>query len=268
MKKALYLLSLAVLLCGCHASEKIIYLQDLELEQEASIANPRNITVQPRDKISIIVSCQEPQLAMPFNLVDTPIRFGSQNARSETKTVLGYTVDSEGDIEFPILGQLHVGGMTRKQISDLICDKLVSEGWLKDPTVTVEFLNLHFSVLGEVSRPGQYSINDDRINILEAISLAGDLTITGVRSAVYVIRESDGNRISYKVDLRSKDIFESPVYYLQQNDIIYVEPNKIRAGQSTANENALRSVSLWVSVASMLASIISIVSILTFRAKN
>ena len=267
MKRALYSI-LAVLLCSCHASEKIIYLQDLELDREEAIVNPKDITVQPRDQISIVVSCKEPQLAMLFNLVEVTNRLGSQNTgrmSSRQGDVSGYTVDADGYIEFPILGRIYVAGMTRKQIADLIKDKLVSEDWIKDPTVTVEFLNLHFSVLGEVARPGQYAINDDRINLLEAISLAGDLTIMGVRSAVYVIREDNGKRIAYKVDLRSKDLFDSPVYYLQQNDIIYVEPNKIRAGQSTANENAVRSVSLWVSLASVITSIISIVSVMSIR---
>lgn len=269
MKKILYVL-LAVFLCGCHASEKVIYLQDLVLDQEESITNPKDITVQPRDRISIVVSCKEPQLAMLFNLVDVSNRLGGQatgRLGAHSGDVSGYTVDAEGYIEFPVLGRIYVAGLNRKQIADLIKDKLVSGDWIKEPTVTVDFLNLHFSVLGEVARPGQYAMSDDRINILEAISLAGDLTIMGVRSAIYVIREDNGKRIAHKVDIRSKDIFESPVYYLQQNDIIYVEPNSVRAGQSTINENNVRSITLWVSLASVITSIISIVSILSLRRK-
>ena len=121
--------------------------------------------------------------------------------------------------------------------------------------VTVEFMNLYFSVLGEVKSPGKYTISKDQITLLEAIAMAGDLTITGKRDAIFVIREEAGQRITHWVDLRSQDIFQSPVYYLKQNDVIYVQPNKMRAGQSTINENNVKSVSLWISIASFLTSL-------------
>ena len=145
--------------------------------------------------------------------------------------------------------------MTKSQIAALVKQKLIDENLVKDPVVTVEFMNLYFSVLGEVKSPGKYSITKDQITLLEAISMAGDLSIYGKRNAVFVIREENGERVTHWADLRSKDVFNSPVYYLKQNDVIYVQPNKVRAGQSTLNENSVKSVSMWITIASFLTSL-------------
>lgn len=116
-------------------------------------------------------------------------------------------------------------------------------------------MNLYFSVLGEVKSPGKYDITKDRISLLEALSMAGDLTIYGKRDAIYVIREENGERVTYRVDIRSREFFRSPVYNLKQNDVVYVQPNKVRAGQSTINENSVKSVSLWISIGSFISSL-------------
>ena len=121
--------------------------------------------------------------------------------------------------------------------------------------VTVEFLNFKISILGEVSNPGTYNIKGDKVTLLEAISMAHDLTIYGRRDQVYVIREQNNTRTTYRVDLRSSDLFNSPAYYLKQNDIIYVQPNKVRSGQSTINDNSMKSASFWISIASLLSSL-------------
>ena len=138
-------------------------------------------------------------------------------------------MDDKGNIDFPVIGSLHIAGMTKNQIAALIKKRLVDEDLVKDPVVTVEFMNLYFSVLG--------------------------LTIYGKRDAIFVIREENGERVTHWVDIRSKDIFSSPVYYLKQNDVVYVQPNKVRAGQSTINENSVKSVGLWISIASFLTSL-------------
>ena len=140
-------------------------------------------------------------------------------------------------------------------MQEKIKSELKSRNMLKDAVVTVEFMNFKVSILGEVNSPGTYKINGDKVTILEAIAMAKDLTIYGLRDEVYVIREQNNKRHTYKLDLRSKEIFESPAYYLKQNDIVYVQPNKVKAGQSTLNQNSLKSVSLWVSVASLLCSV-------------
>lgn len=239
------------LLSSCSTSKKVLYLQDAVLDQPEQIEGIRNIILQPQDQISIMVSSKEPQLAALFNL----------NTGSGSTSALGYTIDSNGDIDFPVLGTLHVGGMTKKEVADLVKQKLIAGDLVKDPVVIVEFMNLYISVLGEVGSPGKYDITKDQITLLEAISMAGDLTITGKRNMVLVIREEDGQRITHQVDLRSRKMFDSPAYYLKQNDVIYVQPNKMRTGESTINQNNLKSISLWSSLASLLISI----SILVFK---
>ena len=169
--------------------------------------------------------------------------------------LLGYVVDNEGYIDFPILGKIKASGLSRWQLQEQITQALAEKKMLTDGLVTVEFMNFKVSILGEVTNPGTYTINSDKVTVLEAIAMAKDLTIFGERDHVYVIREEDGQRKSYQLDLRSADIFKSPAYYLKQNDVVYVQPNSVRAGQSTINQNAMKSVSLWISIASLLTSI-------------
>jgi polysaccharide export outer membrane protein len=145
--------------------------------------------------------------------------------------------------------------LSRWALQEKITRELTERDLLKDMVVTVEFMNFKVSVLGEVKKPGTYSIEGDKVTVLEAIAMAGDLTVYGIRDEVYVIREENGERQNFKLDLRSKDIFNSPAYYLRQNDIIYVKPNEVRAGQSTINQNSVRSISLWLSITSLLTSI-------------
>ena len=154
------------------------------------------------------------------------------------------------------MGKLHVAGLSRLELRDLIKEKLISGDYIKDPVVTVQFLNYKVSVMGEVARPGSFTITGDRITLLEALSMAGDLTIYGRRDRVAVIREENGKRTILFHDLRSSDIFTSPCYYLQQNDIVYVEPNKAKAGQRDINQN--NSVSVWLSAVSVLAAVASL----------
>ena len=154
-----------------------------------------------------------------------------------------------------MLGKLHVAGLTKQEVATLVKQRLVESDQVKNPVVTVEFANLAFSVLGEVKNAGKYPITRNRTTLLDAISMAGDLTITGLRDSVYVVREEGGKRVAYSVDLRSKDVFTSPVYYVKQNDVIYVRPNAMRAGQSTINENTFSSVGFWMSLGSFLMSL-------------
>lgn len=249
-KIAMTLLAGVLFLASCKTSEKILYFQDVSVNSPEPIGTSRDITVQPLDQISIVVNSKDPQLAALFNLVRP--QAGSGGAGSGP---LGYTLDAEGNIDFPILGTLHIAGMTKGQIATLIKQRLMAENLIKDPVVTVEFMNLYFSVLGEVKSPGKYTITKDRVTLLEALSMAGDLTITGRRDGILVIREEGGERVTHWVDIRSKDLFDSPVYHLKQNDVVYVQPNKVRAGQSTLNENNVKSVSLWISLGSFLTSL-------------
>ena len=256
-KRFLTLLLGIVLLTSCNTSKEIIYFQDIVVNQPETISGARDITVQPKDQISIMVSSKDPQLAALFNLTRVQYRAGSTDLRtgSNNGEISGYTLDDKGDIDFPIIGTLHIAGMTKSQIAALVKKRLMEENLVNDPVVTVEFMNLYFSVLGEVKTPGKYAITKDQITHLEAISMAGDLSIYGKRDAIFVIREENGERVTHWVDIRSKDLFNSPVYYLKQNDVVYVQPNKVRAGQSTINENSVKSVSLWISIGSFLSSL-------------
>lgn len=255
MKKILLMAMLALALASCNTSKKIVYFQDIQVNRPEAITEARDITVQPKDQISILVSSKDPQLAALFNLPRVQYRVGDNNMQNTNGDVSGYTLDTEGYIDFPVLGRLYVAGMTKSEIASYIKKRLMDENLINDPVVTVEFMNLYYSILGEVNNPGKYMITKDQITLLEAISMAGDLTIYGKRDAVFVVREEDGQRVTHWVDLRTQDLFHSPVYYLKQNDVIYVQPNKVRAGQSTINENSVKSVSLWISIASFLSSL-------------
>lgn len=236
-------------------------MQNAVYGQEEFVVNLNEIRIQPKDKLSIVVSCKEPELARLFNLVQATNRVGQENSIQQSDgRVSVYTVDSDGDIEFPILGKVHIAGLTREEISEKIAKDLIDGKWISDPVVSVEYANLHFSVVGEVKSPGTYSISNDKVTLLEAISKAGDLTPYGERE-ITVIREKDGKRIKYLVDLRDNSMFESPAYYLQQNDIIYVQPNKTVARQAADNPNNLKSISLWTSIASLLTT----VAVLVFK---
>ncbi|MDR0940269.1 MAG: polysaccharide biosynthesis/export family protein [Mediterranea sp.] len=255
--RVLCLLLLVAALSSCHTSKKILYFQDVMPGEYETIDNGRAITVQPQDQISIVVSSKDPQLAALFNLTRVQYRAGQPTLLGSNSNgeVSGYTLDGQGCIDFPVLGKLRVAGMTKSEIAALVKKRLMDANLVNDPVVTVEFMNLHFSVLGEVKSPGQYNIAKDQVTILEALSMAGDLTIYGRRFPVSVIREEEGQRVTHWVDLRAKDLFASPAYYLKQNDVVYVQPNKVRAGQSTINENNVKSVSLWISLASLLTSL-------------
>ncbi|HMM01883.1 MULTISPECIES: polysaccharide biosynthesis/export family protein [unclassified Dysgonomonas] len=257
MRSLLLFLSICILFfSSCNSSKNITYFQDIPLGQNISTVKSSDIEVMPKDLISIVVSSKNPELATLFNLPKVSYQAGSTTSNENAGTqILGYTVDSGGNIDFPVLGTIHVAGFNRKQLSSMIKERLLNENLVNDPVVTVDFLNLKISVLGEVKNPGKYSIDRDQITLLEAISMAGDLTIYGKRNGVFVIREKDGNRITYKMDLRSSETFSSPAYYLRQNDVIYIEPNSTRSGQSTINDNNVKSVSLWMSIASFVTTL-------------
>ena len=258
------LLSLAgtFLLSSCGAPKEVVYFQDLKPgETEIRLPEVKPITVQPEDKISIIVNSRDPQLTDLFNLPYVSRQLG-QSLRTNGVTVSTnqgvsvYTVDTNGEIDFPVLGKVRVAGMKREEIAECIKNELIRENLVKDPVVTVEFANLCISVLGEVNSPGRFSIDRDRLTILDALSMVGDLTIYGNRNKVLVMRQEGDVQRVYGLNLTSGEhIYTSPAYYLQQNDVVYVEPNAVKARQSTVNGNNVRSTSFWISLASLLTSI-------------
>lgn len=245
------LVCVAVFFTACTSTKKILYLQDVVPLKQQEIEQKYEVIIHSDDLLAIMVNSRDPELALPFNMPMVTYQLGSNSGGQQR--VLGYLVDTNGDIDFPILGKIHVEGLTRMQLTELVKNKLIEGDLIKDPIVTVQFLNFKVSVMGEVSRPGSFTISGDRITLLEALSMAGDLTIYGRRDRVAVIRENNGKRTILFHDLRSAEMFNSPCYYLQQNDIVYVEPNKAKSGQSGINQN--NTIGVWVSVISLLTTI-------------
>ncbi len=274
MKRILQSLTFLAVLCGlasCNPEtyKKINYLQDVKQDTTMTMKVNKGIIIQPQDQLSIIVTSRDPRMATPFNLSVSSFYTGSElSATGASQRITGYVVSNEGDIDFPSLGELHVAGLNRWQLQELIKDRLADSGLLKDAIVTVEFLNFKISVLGEVTAPGTYSVTGDKITILQALALARDLTIFGQRENVQVIREQNGRRQIFKMDLTSSDIFTSEAYYLQQNDVVYVTPSKVRAGQGEINENYFKSGSFWISLASISMTTVNFIIALTNRAKS
>lgn len=260
-------MAMLLALAGCTAPKGVAYFQDAEadLVLEASAVVP--ISVVKGDKLSIVVKSKDPVISDLFNLQTVSSRVGTaatpsgsgSAVRSYSSGAEGigyYTVNQRGEIDFPVLGTLNVLGMTRSEVSGFIKGELEGRELAKDVVVTVEFINAGVSVFGEVLNPGRYDINKDELTILDAITLAGDLTIQGQRENVKVIRrESDGVH-TYVVDLTDMTkTMKSPAYYLRQNDVVYVEPNGVKKRQTTVNGNTALSASFWVSVASLLTSV-------------
>ena len=268
----LWLLAIGILAVpSCSTPKEISYFQDLESVEGQRIGGAKGITVRPKDKISIIVNCKSPELTALFNLPYVTQRLG-ENSRSTISSgysqgyISGYTVDDRGCVDFPVLGEVHVAGMTREEIASEIKRELREQGQATDAVVTVDFMNLYYQVLGEVARPGRYAIDKDALTILDAIGAAGDLTIYGRRDRVKVLRDEGGRMRTYEVDLCSaSDLIASPVYYVRQNDVIYVDPNDVRARQSTVNGNNVRSTSFWISLTSLAASITNTIVIIATR---
>lgn len=249
--KILSLTLMVLAAVSCSTPKEISYFQDLQPGvTELAITDPVEIKVSPKDKLSILVNSQDQKLNELFNLQNT-----SGNT-SGNRIELGYTIDTQGFINFPILGKVKVGGMTREQIAEYLTGQLKEQELIKDPVVTVEFINLGVSVLGEVNNPGRIKIDRDNMTILDALSEAGDLTIYGKREKVLVLRQENGRQRVYDINLCSAEhIYSSPVYYLQQNDVVYVIPNDTKSRQSTVNGNTVRSTSFWISLASLITSI-------------
>ena len=254
MKKILYSLFALVLIASCSTPKKVPYFQDLRNGGNVEVALTQEIKIKPGDKLSIHVNSKDEELVAPFNLRRSQEGMGS-------KTDLSYTVDKDGNIDFPYLGSIPVKDKTRDDVAKYIKKELLDKKMVKDPTVIVDFTNMQLTVLGEVNSPGKYSIERDAYTILDAIGAAGDLTINGMRDNIMVLREENGMQKSYIVNLNdAAQLYNSPVYYLQQNDVVYVEPNKQRAGQSTINGNTFRSTSFWMSLTSLILTVVTLIT--------
>lgn len=257
MKTKHLMIGVCVLLCySCTSYQKIPYLQNIEAVNDTQEILPMyDAHIRPKDLLTITVNTTDPEAAAPFNLtVQSTITSNQTQTVTQQAALQQYLVDNQGTIDFPVLGELQVSGLTIKEAENLIQKKL--QPYLKEtPIVTVRMMNYKISVLGEVAKPGTFTISNEKVNVLEALAMAGDMTIWGIRDNVKLVREEEnGKREIILLNLNQADIVDSPYYYLQQNDILYVSPNKTKAKNSDTGQ----STSLWVSATSILVSIASL----------
>ena len=251
--KILLLTIATALVSACSTPKNFNYLQDLSNGQVITTSVDGTIRLQPKDQISILVKSKDPLMSSLFNKgISTSMKSGQTEGNVY---VTGYTLGPDGDIDFPVLGKIKLKGLSRYEAEQVIQKKLQEEQ-LKDANVTVEFMNLSYTMTGEVNRPGVYPIQKDAVTLLEALGQAGDMSVYGKRDSVMVVRDVDGTRKAYVLGLNSaKDLLTSEAYYVRQNDIIYVKANDTKARQSTASGNETRSISFWLSLASVLTTI-------------
>lgn len=271
MKHSLYIFSVvfvALALCGCKAPSDIAYFQDMQELQAVAVQQANIIKAKPQDRLTIVVKSKDYELAELFNLSIQASRVGSgSSSRGSNSGMEYYTVDERGNVEMPIIGSVHVEGMTRTEIAAHVRSLIIASGQLLDPHVTVEFISMQFSVLGEVRSPGEYVYDRDRLTILQAISRAGDLQITGERKNVSVIRMEDGQEKHYFVDLtNAESLYQSPVFYIQPDDVVYVAPNAKRMRESRPNGNTFNTVGFWTGLVGTVSSITSIAVTVATRA--
>ena len=246
----------AVMMASCSSYKNVPYLQNAEEIVAAQKELPLyDAKIMPKDLLTVTVNTTDPEAAAPFNLTtQTPVNVARQNSVTTQATLQQYLVSNEGIIDFPVLGQLKVGGLTKSEAESLIRERL--KPYLKEvPIVTVRMANYKISVLGEVARPGTFTVSNEKVNVLEALAMAGDMTIWGMRDNVKLVREdANGKREIVFLDMTNADIITSPYYYLQQNDILYVTPNKTKSKNSDVGQ----STSLWFSATSILVSVASL----------
>jgi polysaccharide export outer membrane protein len=253
MKNLLYSIFLLFLIFSCSSPKEIVYLQYDEVDQ-LKVINDFETIFKSDDLIQIVVSAQDYLAVIPFNLPAVASAITSKSVIG-TPVQQSYLIDSKGEINFPILGKIKLGGLTREQAIELLKNK-ISPSYVKNPIINITISNFKVTVLGEVNRPGSFVIPNERITVFEALGLAGDMTIAGKRDNVLITREEGGRKIIKTLNLLSKKSLNSPYYYLKQNDLVYVQPNNSRAQDAAYT----RSTGLFISLASVLISLITVLT--------
>jgi polysaccharide export outer membrane protein len=251
--KLIVLFILGTLTVSCVSKKKIIRFQYDEIDQSL-VSNDYKTVFKPDDLLQITISAQDLRSVAPFNL--PAVNFSATTGLAVAQPLQqAYLVDSNGKIDFPILGDIEVGGRTREDVIKEFKLKLDPD-YVKNPTINIFISNFKVTVTGDVARPGTFTIPNERVTILEALGLAGDINISGNRKNVLVVREEFEQKKQYRVNLLSNDVFTSPVYYLQQNDVVYIEPNNAKSQSAAFNQNT----GLWVSIGSILISLLTIIT--------
>ena len=244
---------LVLLLFSCASPKDVVYYQGIEGIPGNTQAASYEIKIQPDDLLMIIVSAEDPEIAMPFNLKSVAIQNpGKLDATMGQQTMQLYLVDSNGSIEFPVLGKLKVSGLSRTEVLQMLQQKIGV--YIKNPIINLRIMNFKVSVQGEVNLPGSYPIASERVTLIEALTMAKDLTIYGKRNNILVIREIDGVKSYNRVDITQANFINSPFYYLAQNDVIYVEPNRNKINGAAIGPNT----GVIISATSLLIALITI----------
>lgn len=245
----------ALLSVSCRNTHEIAYIHDAQRDSAFAVSGQFSNGIQANDLLSIYVESETPESTIQFNQETNKIAVMNGSVMNPgASAVSGYLVNHDGDIIFPVLGKIHVVGLTHNELASKIERLLVEKGHITDPVVTVKLMNFKVCVLGDVSRPGQLVVAGERLTIFEALSMVGDLTIYGQRHNVTIIREENGLRTIGEVDLSSQSVFDSPYYYLHQNDVVYVEPNDRRKKDAERDRMTLTYISSAVSIISVLSS--------------
>lgn len=259
-KKILFLLFSAAVLSSCVTQQKLAYFHNLDTAAADSINMHRTHVSEPvihiGDQLFITVNALDADAAAPFNLPVTSYIAPSSELAQTTPSQQSYVVDKDGDILFPVLGKVHLAGMSKSEAVQLLTNKISVS--LHDPIVNIRFMNFMVTVMGEVNRPGQYAVSTERISILDALAKAGDLTPYGKRENVLLTRDNNGLLEFARINLNDANLFSSPYFYLQQNDVLYVEPNSVRALNSQNISLYLSMVTTLGSLATVIVSVVSL----------
>ena len=268
--KTLAVVILAAMFASCNSTKRVIYNFKNEEAIKTVLADGQ-IRIKPHDRLTVVVSSQNPELAAPFNaassfnsMTTNPLGASSVNGLQSVQVL---TVDDKGLLEMPIIGKIDCNGKTRSEIANDIAKKIIEGGYISDAQVNIQFADMKFFVLGEVEHPGQFDITRDKVTVLEALAMAGDMTIYGNRENVTVIRRTENEKKHeiYELNFLEGDQLSSPAYYLQQGDVVYVQPNKYKAATAEINQNR----TFWISIASTLITATSLVlTIVNFAKKN
>ncbi|MBO9584145.1 MAG: polysaccharide biosynthesis/export family protein [Flavobacterium sp.] len=249
-------LAIIFLLFSCASRQNVVYYQNIDTLNNGQSTNSYEVKIQPDDLLMIIVSAEDSEAVSPFNLKTYSVSSNNKlDVTRSQETIQTYLVDKNGDIDFPVLGKIKIGGLTRTDALQLLQTKI--SVYVKNPIINLRITNFKVSLQGEVNSPGTYSITSERVTLVEALSMAKDLTIYGKRNNILIIREVNGEKSFNRVDITKSDFINSPFYYLAQNDVVYVEPNKTRVNSSAVGPNT----SVIISAVSILVSL----SVLIFK---
>lgn len=249
----------ALFFFSCASKKDLVYYQNIDGLASPEKANSYEIKIQPDDLLMIIVSAADAESAVPFNLttISVPSSINSNNSNiissQGQQTMQSYLVDGSGSIDFPVLGKLKVGGLSRTEVLQLL-ETQISK-YIKNPIINLRLMNFKVSVQGEVTIPGTYAINSDRVTLIEALTMSKDLTVYGKRDNILIIREIGGVKSYNRVDITKADFINSPFYYLAQNDVVYVEPNKTKINGAAVGANT----GVIISITSLVITLITLI---------